>query len=710
MSTITSDTLHPFLQQNGYIRWSELKPSAIVADIRKAIADASARVDAIASLAPADVTFENTFLALDEATEELNRAWTLVQHLDSVLNNGDLRTAHSTVLPEVSAFYSQIPLNARLWQVLKAAAAKCEQDDLPPACRRLISETVEGFLDSGADLSPDNKVRVEAINRELAEATQKFSENVLDSTNAWEIYLSEAEADGLPESAIAAARESAKAAAAKGKPQPEGKPLRFTLHAPSLMPAMRYLNSDDLRWKFWEASCAVAVTGEWDNTGLVSKILKLRHEKAKILGTNHFADWVLRRRMAKSGAKALQFVTDLHGRIEAAFHDECRQLEEFASRKTGRPVDRLQPWQVGYYAELFRREAYDLDEELLRPYFPIGRVQDGMFRITEQLFGITIRPRKTVFRSDESSPIPSDAAEVWHPDVKCYDVLDGDVLLGLFYTDWHPRETKRSGAWMNALVTGCPAGIASAERIPHVGVICGNLTPPVGDKPALLTHDEVITIFHEFGHLLHHLLGEVPVRSLNGINVAWDFVELPSQILENWCWDRQSLDLFARHYETGEPIPQDLFDKMIRARNFLSACDFMRQLSFAKLDLELHLHADKITPENIDQFLDKILAGYTIPLKTKQPPIIRRFTHLFASSTGYAAGYYSYKWAEVLDADAFTRFQSEGILNQETGRTFRREILAKGNSQPPEDLFHAFMGRSPNPNALLIRSGIPVQS
>lgn len=697
------DTYHPFLQQSGFIRWSELKPSAVVDDIRKAIDTATAKVGTIAALNPSDASFESTFLALDEATEELSQAWGLVGHLDSVLNSSELRSAYNTMLPQVSAFFSQIPLNTKLWQVLKAVAAQPRNRTLPQPCRRLISETVDTFLDSGADLGDTQKGRINEINSELAAATQKFSENVLDSTNAWEIYLSEAEAAGLPPSAIAAARESA---SAKGKPHPEGKPLRFTLQAPSLIPVMKHLHDDSLRQTFWQAANAIAASGEWDNSALISKILKLRHEKAEILGAKQFADWVLRRRMARSGAGALEFVTRLHDRIFENFQLECKQLEEFTGRQCGAPADRLEPWQVAYRAEQQRHQAYDLDEEELRPYFPVDRVQDGMFRIAEQLFGITIQPRQSIY-IDGNTPQPEgDAVEVWHPEVKCYDIIDGSEHLGSFYTDWHPRESKRGGAWMNPLVTGCPPGISSNRRIPHIGVICGNLTPPVGGKPALLSHDDVVTIFHEFGHLLHHLLGNVQVRSLNGINVVWDFVELPSQILENWCWEKESLDLFARHHETGEPIPQQLFDKMIKARNYRACCDFMRQLSLAKLDLELHLHAAELSDDNTAAFIEQTLADYTIPLKTKQPPITRRFTHLFSSSTGYAAGYYSYKWAEVLDADAFTRFKTEGILNPTTGREFRNEILAKGNSQPPAELFQAFMGRQPDPQALLTRSGI----
>ena len=409
------------------------------------------------------------------------------------------------------------------------------------------------------------------------------------------------------------------------------------------------------------------------------------------MGKKLFPDWVLARRMAKSGAKALAFIEDLQEKTKPAFDREVEELQAYKASVTGEDVGPLNQWEVGYWSEKLRKDRFDFDEEILRPYFPMESVMSGMFNLVEQIFGITVK--------EATDPKP----DVWHPEVKLFAIHDSadGRHLGSFYTDWFPRETKRSGAWMSYMITGQPKD--DGRLSPHLGQIAGNLTPPVGDKPALLNHSDVETIFHEFGHLLHHLLSEVKISSLAGVNVAWDFVELPSQIMENWCWERESLDLFARHYETGERIPEDLFQKMKRSRNFGSARMQMRQLSLGKMDLSLHLDFDPSDNGDLDAFIKDALKGYQAPVNVELPTSIRSFGHLFSDATGYAAGYYSYKWAEVLDADAFTRFVEEGILNPETGMAFRKAVLAMGNAKDPAILFRDFMGRDPDPDALLRR-------
>lgn len=721
---------HPFLDDDFHVRWSRLAPGAVTRDIRLALERARARVDALCGpFEPDSLTYENTLLALEEATEELNHAWGLVSHLDSVRNSDELREAHNEMLPEVTQFFSRIPLNPDLWARIKAYSETEEARSLRGVEKRLLDETVSDFLRSGADLPPDEKARLEKVQEELARKTQKYSENVLDSTKAWDLVLEDdSRLGGLPESA----RELFKSEAlAKGLGSEESPVYRITLKAPSYVPVLEHAEDRSLREEVWRGSVTIGRGGEWDNTGLIAEILRLRQELATLLGKDHFADQVLEKRMAKDGASARAFVEDLANRTRPFFDRDIEELAAFRREEEPDWNGEFEPWDVAYWSERMRQARYDFDDEQLRPWFAIDRVLEGMFRLTEKLFGFRIAERETVFReaggetgstdgnggdrpSDGgggSTPSAEDGGpvEVWHPEVKFYELRDEESgeLLGSFYADWHPREEKRGGAWMNYLRTGSPP-VDGGPRKPHLGLICGNLTPSSPNRPALLTHREVETVFHEFGHLLHHLLGEVPVDSLNGVKVVWDFVELPSQLMENFCWSRDSLDFFAVHHETGEPIPEDLFRKMTGARNFQSASAQMRQLAFAKLDLALHTerHSDSALAGDLDGTAERILEGYLFPLATRPPTMARRFTHLFASPTGYAAGYYSYKWAEVLDADAFTRFAEDGVLSEAVGREFREKVLSQGNARPAEELFREFMGRDPGLDALLERNGL----
>ncbi|MFL2833090.1 MAG: M3 family metallopeptidase [Coraliomargaritaceae bacterium] len=692
--------LHPFLQNDFHIKWATLTPEHIETDIGKALDEARSAVDAVAAQKP-PLTYTNTIAALDEGLETLNRAWGLVSHLDSVNNSPELRAAHNAMLPKVSEFFASIPLNEALWKTLKEYSLESGDEDLSPTKQRYIEETLADFREAGADLPLEQKKRAGEIQSQLAELTQKYSENCLDGTNVWEkIVTDEKQLSGLPKSALDAARQSAEQKGTEG--------WRFTLQAPSYIPVMTYADSDALRKEVWSAYAAIGRSGEHDNRQLVPQILDLRHEFAQLVGQENFANHVTERRMAASGQAALEFGDEIFQKVRAQFEKEAEQLRRYKAAEEGLPIDHpslLEPWEVGYRAEKQRKASYAFDEEALRPYFPIDRVISGMYEIAQQIFGLRIEERDT-----PKVEVPTAAArepQVWHEEVKFYDLFDSETKehLGSFYADWHPRESKRGGAWMNYFITG-NRDPSAGERSPHLGLICGNLTPPVGDQPALLTHREVETIFHEFGHLLHHLCGDVEVKSLNGVNVPWDFVELPSQIMENWCWERESLDRIARHHETDEAIPQELFDKLLAARNYMKASANVRQLAFGKMDLELHIHWPDSTEEDLDAFVENVLQDYNAKYKTQAKSNVFNFSHLFSSPAGYAAGYYSYKWAEVLDADAFTRFQEEGILNAETGRDFRLKILAKGNSEDPEKLYKDFMHRAPDPDALLRRDGL----
>ncbi len=637
---------------------------------------------ALAALGATAPTFD-LMRRLDRFTEPLDRAMNVVRHLETVATYPELRAAYNAVEPHVSEFHSRVLLDEPLWNALKRYADTDEARALTGPRRRFVVRTIDEFRRHGATLDAAGKRRLAEIDVKLAALTTKFAEHVLDSTNEYELYITdEAGLAGLPDAARAAARESA---AAKGR---EG--WRFTLHAPSLNPVLMYLDDAGVRERMWRALVTRGVSGAHDNRPLLAQILELRREKALLLGYPHFADYALADRMAQTAARALEFVNQLRDRSLGRFKAENAELLDFRRRVSGDPSASLEPWDVPYYAEKLRIERYAFDSEALRPYFPVERVVSGMFEIARRLFGVEI--------SEE------DSVPVWDAAVKYYSIRDATgAVLGSFYADWYPRANKRGGAWMDAFVTG---RLDDGRISEHIGTICGNLTPPLEDRPALLAHREVETIFHEFGHLLHHCLSTVELRSQAGTNVAWDFVELPSQIMENWCWEREALDLFARHYRTGEPVPAELVERLRAARTFRAANAQMRQLGFAYLDLMLHTVYDPARDGDAVEYSRRILEQFSpVPL----PPdyaMVAAFTHLFGNPVGYAAGYYSYKWAEVLEADAFTRFRAEGILNPGTGAAFRDTILSKGDSDDPAHLYRAFMGRDADVSALLERLGL----
>ena len=443
------------------------------------------------------------------------------------------------MLPIVSAFGAKISLDEKLWQVIRSFSEKLEAQNLSPIDQRLMEETIADFRESGADLPTEKRDRLEKISTELAQVTQQFSERVLDATNSWKLVVKDEDRlSGLPKSA----KDAARATALEKLGEEEGKNAWvFTLHAPSLVPVLQYLDDDELRKEVWTASDALGSEAPYDNQSLIATILQLRQEKAEVLGKADFSEVALSRRMAKSGHRADAFISELRDQTAPFFDQENHELESFKAEKTGKKIALLQPWEVGYWSEKLKNERYDFDEEDLRPYFPIHSVLQGMFELVTQVFGLKIVERSTLFDGTvhANGEQNNQAVEVWHPEVRFYDLFDSEngQLLGSFYADWHPRSSKRAGAWMNYLKTGEP--LSTGKLSPHLGLICGNLTAPTSGKPALLTHYEVETIFHEFGHLLHHLCGEIPHRSLNGVNVPWDFVELPSQIMENWCWGKR---------------------------------------------------------------------------------------------------------------------------------------------------------------------------
>ncbi len=671
---------NPLLELAFEVPFDRIEAAHAVPAATQLLDRAKAAIEAIATSGAR--TYEGTLDALDAATEPLSRAIGVVGHLESVATTDELRTAYNTVLPEVAAFYASIALNAPLYQALREASDN-EGDSLSPTRRRHLDKTLDDFRRHGAELDDAGKQRLAELDVELTKITTRYAQNVLDSTNGFELLVTDEEdLAGLPPSAIDAARASAESKEQSG--------WRFTLQAPSYIAMMTYLDHAGLREQMWRAYNTRACEGPLDNRDLIGQILKLRREKSSLLGYEHFADLVLEDRMAKTGAQARTFVDDLRGRAREAFASENEGLLAFRREVQGPQAPALRPWDVGYWAEKQRRARFDFDEEALRPYFALPRVLTGMFDLVQRLYGVTI----------EAAP----QMPTWHETVDAYRLRDGGgKLLGAFYVDAYPRENKRGGAWMNGLVTG---EWSERAKTPHLGLICANVTPPVGDRPAVLTHREVETLFHEFGHLMHHLLSQVEVRSLGGTNVAWDFVELPSQIMENWCWERECLDLFARHWQTDQTIPDEMFAKLTRARTYRAANAMMRQLGFAAVDLVMHMDLDPSTDPDVMARAREILAEHAAAPLPDDYGMIASFGHLFGSAVGYAAGYYSYKWAEVLDADAFTRFRDEGLFSPQVGAEFRDRLLSQGDSRDPMDLYKAFMGREPSVQPLLERAGL----
>lgn len=694
---------HPFFQDVLYPAWSQLSAARGVADTRAALALARERVEAISRIQPHEATFENTFLALNKASEELGQVQSFMYHLSTVMDNEELRAAKAELIPELTAFDASITANEKLWAVIKSAAAQPWVKELSPAKQRFVQQTVDGFVDSGAELPAEKKARKAEIEQELSQLTHRFGQNVLDSSNAWKLLITDrADLAGMSEDWMEQARA---AALERGFGSEENPCWLITQDYTSVGSVLRDCEVMATRKMCWEGQCTIGAVGKWDNEPIVARVMELRRELAELLGFATFADMMTHRRMVGGGINAMNFIDTLAAKVMPAFQEECRQVLEYISKCEQRNVMFIDPWDRRYYLNKMSQEMYNFDPEELRPYHEASNVIKGMFALYSGLLDVSYTEVPTVCLKP-GEHCPEGSAEVWHPDVKLIKVTDNKTgaHLGSFYMDLYPRSSKNAGAWVMPLRYG-EAGKDGAAHAPHLACLVGNFTMATEDKPALYSHYDVETLFHEFGHMMHCMLGDTELQAQCGTSVTWDFVELPSQLFENWTWVPEGIAGYAVHYETGEPIPTELVQKLQKSRYFMPAMDNMGQLCLGKLDLEMHMnYNEKFKGKSLDLVTNQLLDPWRIPTSISGPSIMRNLTHCINGA--YAGGYYSYKWAEVLSADAFTRFAREGVLNKSTGAAFREAVLSKGDSMPAAELYRDFMGRDPNPDALLQAQGL----
>jgi oligopeptidase A len=657
------------------IAFDKVTADDILPAISTLIGRANSAIDDLAS-DPAPASWDNTLGALERLTEPVEISTSIVEHLESIATTPELRASYNATLPITTAFYTGLLLNGPLYQRLVAYAETDGAKSLDALKKRLLDKSLEEFKRHGAGLGDTDKAKLGELDEQLSQITAKFSQNVLDATQAFELVIADASAlAGLPESALAMARASAAEKGLTG--------YRLTLQAPSVVAVLTYADDSKLRERIWRANDTRCSVGTFANPELLQEILRLRHDKARLLGFDNFADLAMADRMAKRGAIAREFIEDLKQATLPAFERERRELVEFRNELTGSKDEEISPWDIGYYAEKMRKSQLDFDEEELRGYFPVESMLEAVFTVSCELFGIKI---------EAIQGLPT-----WDKAVRVYRVSDvSGEQLGIFYVDLYPRENKQGGAWMHGLISGAP----------NIAVVSANANPPTANAPSLLSHRDAETLWHEFGHLLHHCLSRVPIRSLAGTRVAHDFVELPSQIMENWCWEPKVLNRFARHWQTHAPIPARLLERLQSVRRFRAATGQMRQLGFAALDLALHMDYAVDPRDDVLDFARSIQQEFTAAPLPHDYGMVTTFSHLFARPVGYAAGYYAYKWAEVLEADAFQRFAKEGIDNSELGRNWRTTVLAAGDSRDPMELFVAFRGRKPDKTALLERLGL----
>lgn len=630
-------------------------------------------------------TWDNFMAVVEQLDDELERVWAPVSHLNSVRDSEALREAYQACLPKLSDYSTEMGQSQQLFEKVSAIANRSDYGSMEVAKKKVVENAIRDFRLSGIDLESAKKERFKEIASELSSLGNQFSQNLLDATDAWHVDIEERQGiAGIPDNALDLARQTAEQAGVDG--------WRFTLQAPSYLAVITYADDRALREKIYRAYVTRASetgpnAGKWDNSEIINQILRLRREQAKLLGFVHYAEYSVATKMAGSSEEILEFLEQLSGRSKKIGEREVTELEEFATSDLG--LDRLEPWDYAYSSEKLRQHRYDFSQEALRPYFPLPRVMEGMFEIVGRLFGIRI---------EHSSP-PS----IWHEAVQFFRIVDRkEEIRGYFYVDLFARKQKRGGAWM----ADCVGRRLTTEglQLPVAFLTC-NFSAPLEDQPSLLTHEEVMTLFHEFGHGLHHMLTKVEVAGVAGINgVPWDAVELPSQFLENWCWEKEALDVISGHVESGQKLPQELLEKMREAKNFQSAMQMCRQLEFSLFDMKLHTEFDPVGKVTVQEVLNQVRDQVSV---VKAPPFNRfqnSFGHIFAG--GYAAGYYSYKWAEVLSADAFSLFEEKGIFDPATGQSFLVNILEKGGSEEPMALFETFRGRKPKVDALLRHSGL----
>ncbi len=676
---------NPLLQMQGLPPFSQIKPEHIVPAIEQILNDNRVQIKDLLNLSE-HYTWDNFIQPLNELNDRLNRIWSPIGHLHGVADGEELRQAYNACLPMLSTYRSEIGQNKDLYAAYQAIANNSTFAQLETAQQQIIKNELRDFHLAGVDLPADKQARYKEIQQQLSQLGTRFSENLLDATHAWKKQITDDRLlAGLPESVMNLIKQNAQQEQLPG--------WVLTLDWPCYQPVLNYADNRELRYEMYQAYMTRASdqgphAGQWDNSAIMADILMLRHELATLLGFANYAEYSLSTKMAETPQQVLTFLTDLAEQTKPFAIRELEQLQAFAQAQYG--INQLEMWDVPYYSEKLRHHLFDISQEMLRPYFPLPQVLAGLFSVVQRLYGIVIQQHH-------------DEIDTWHPEVQFFSIYDENgELRGQFYFDFFARRGKRGGAWMDECIVRHRT--RQGLQRPVAYLVC-NFTPSVGQQPTLLTHQEVLTLFHEFGHGLHHLLTRVDYAPVAGINgVAWDAVELPSQFMENWCWQREALDLLASHYQTGETLPSELFAKMLAARNFQVGLFMLRQLELALFDFRLHT---EYTPGlNIQTLLDNVRQQVSVLF----PPAFNRFQHGFAHifSGGYAAGYYSYKWAEVLSADAFAQFEEQGIFDRATGKRFLQTILESGGSQEPMELFVAFRGREPRIDALLKHIGIVV--